>query len=205
MPLSASTMSRLLGRMTAAMGKPFSDAKVEAQATEYARAMGPIPDYAVEWAVDRLIRESDRYPKASTLRKLAQTCPMLANGNHDDSLRARMVRWEADPWATVASLKDDKQGCRSSPCPVCGSVVLFSDRGAVVVHDDRRHSEAQVAYSNCGKTEWFTMAAPVLPESKRQISTKIMNPYRTLKEPTRIGQAIEPGDAREPEPAEATA
>jgi hypothetical protein len=167
MPVSASTMSRLLGRLTAAMGKPYSDATVERQAQEYARAMGQLPEYAVEWAVDVAIRELDRYPKAATLRKLAQQCPMLENGDHDQSLAARMQRWVADPFAEVTWTAEEARGAmRSKPCPVCESVMAWSPRGYVIVHDQQRHREAKVGYSNIGRTEWFDMGPPVVPTTR---------------------------------------
>ena len=193
MPVSIPTMTRLLGRMTAAMGKPFSDAKVEAQATEYARAMGNLPEYAVEWAVERTIKDSDKYPKASTLRKLAHTCPHLANGNHDNSLRAQMRRWEQDPWAEIDSLSGDGMACTSTPCPVCQSVIVFSHRGAVIVHADQPHTEAQVSYSNLGRAEWLTMGRFVPPERPERAKPRTPNPYPTLesRQPTPI-QAIVP-------------
>jgi hypothetical protein len=190
MSVSGASMSRMLGRLTAAMGKPFSDAKIEAQATEYARAMGQLPEYAVEWAVERAIKDSTRYPKAAELRKLAQQCPQLSNGNHDGSLRAQMQRWMADPWKEIASLDQDRTACKSSPCPVCGSVAVFSDRGLVVVHDDRLHSEAQASYSNWGRPEWLTMPALELLEPKKRRVSSALSSFPAAREPARLSEVI---------------
>jgi hypothetical protein len=189
MPVSQSTMSRLLGRLSAAMGKPFSDAKVTTQATEYANAMGHLPELAVEWAVSKVIRESDKYPKPAELRRLALTCPNLLNGNHDQSLTAQMRRWESDPWAQIQSLDDDRTDCRSAPCPVCGSVIVFSHRGMVITHDDTRHREVSVSYSNMGRAAWLDMPPMTEPEPKKRLRTQTF-PSPTMREPTHIGQML---------------
>lgn len=192
MPVNPSNMMRQLGRLSAALGKPFTDAKLEVQATEYSRAMGSLPEYAVEWAVDRAVRDSTKYPKAAELRNLAKQCPMLANGNHDDSLRARMQRWEQDPWAGIESLDHDKTECTSQPCPVCGTPIRFSSRGAVIVHDRQRHTEAGAPYSNIGREAWFKMPAPVYPEPKKRLRPRTPNPFPALREPTPIAEALAP-------------
>lgn len=191
MGISPVAMTRLLGRLTAAMGRPMSDAKVEVQAKEYAAAMGGLPEYAVEWAVDRAIRECSRYPKAAELRTMAKQCPQLLNGNHDQSIQARMREWERDPWATVANLDGDRTACTSAPCPVCGSVMRYSHRGAVITHDDQRHREARVSYSNIGRREWLLMGPLPEVESKPKAKgTVAWGTLETERRPQRISEIV---------------
>ena len=75
-------------------------------------------------------------------------------------LQDQYRRWERDPWATIESLDHDRTLCTSAPCPVCGAVIQYSDRGAVIVHEDRPHLLAGVSYSNIGNPKWFEMGPP---------------------------------------------
>jgi hypothetical protein len=183
--LSSERMGDLLGDLCAAFGKPFG-ASARRMVDVYLRAVGDYPGAAVEWAVAAASREGDKFPRPNKLRELCARSPFeKPNGT---SLRDEMHAWEADPWAGVDLPPNDKE-CRSSPCPVCASVVVFSERGAVVVHADGIHRENRISYSNMGRPEWLGMGPVTVapPAPKRVVPIR----SHALVEPTRLGEMLE--------------
>lgn len=144
--------------------------------------------------VDRLLAEDSKY--FPTLGHALAIAKELTPDDtwRDDSPRSRYRRWEENPWATVITLDRDRRDCTSAPCPICQSVIQFSDRGAVIVHDQLRHKEGGVPYSNIGRPEWFDLGPT--PEPARKQGPQLPPPrWRTLPEPTTgptaLNQAIQ--------------
>ena len=162
--LTTDRMGGLLADLCGAFGKPYG-ASAKRMVDVYLRALSDYPSAAVEWAVSAASREGDRFPRPNKLRELCARSPFERPSG--TSLRDDMRAWETDPWAGV-ELPQGDTACMSAPCPVCESVIVFSNRGAVVVHDDRRHLERRISYSNIGRPEWLTMAPPVMPETPKR-------------------------------------
>lgn len=132
------------------------------------------PLAVVRRVVDRLLCEDTKYwptlgHALAVARELAPTVDVAVK-----TPRLAFHDWERDPWANVHTLDHDRLLASSLPCPICGSVVQFASRGAVIVHDDAMHTEARVSYSNFGKMEWFSMPAPEYPEKKRSVGTALV-------------------------------
>lgn len=169
---------------------------LEAKAELWYEKLRRYPLDVVQRVVDRLLTEEHQFfPMLGRAVKLArEMAPVTGSG--EGSLAGAMQKWEADPWGTVGTLESDRQECKSSPCPACGSVVVFSDRGAVIVHDDQRHRETRISYSNMGKAEWFEMG-PVPEPVRRPLSTI------PKSAPMALAEIIPPKPAQ-PEPSAVT-
>lgn len=136
---------------------------LEARTALYYRKLERFPVEVVRKAVDRVLDETHKYfPLVGHIKAY---CVEIERelGIVDTSPRATMAKWEADPFSEVVS------GTDSDPCPVCGSIYRFSTRGQVIVHDDVRHTEAHLSYSNAGRPEWFEMPPPSFPEPRRKL------------------------------------
>lgn len=181
---------------------------LQAKTDLWYRKLERYPLGVVERVIDRLLAEDSKY--FPTLGHALTIAKELVPPDHwrDDSPRTRFLTWEKDPWATVGSLDGDRIFCTSAPCPICDSVIQFSPRGAVIVHDPKRHQEANTPYSNIGRDEWFKLGpAPTAPP--RLKITVPAQSYRTMQEPvhavappaaTPLADLMaEPGDALEPE------
>lgn len=188
--LTSERMGEMLADLCAAFGKPYG-VSAKRMIDVYLRVVGDYPPAAVEWAVAAASRESEKFPRPVKLRELCARSPYERPGG--TSLADEMRAWESNPWIGV-DLPSGDRPCRSNPCPVCGSVVEFSDRGAVIVHDDRQHIERRISYSNLGRSEWFEMGPPVMPEKPKARPSVVPIAWATLNEsmPARKPSALVP-------------
>lgn len=130
---------------------------LEARTELYFEKLERFPLEVVQKAVDRTLDETHKYfPLVGHIKAHCVEAEQDL-GLVDDSPRAHMRAWEADPYRHVVS------GAGSDPCPVCGETLVFSPRGIVIVHNDEKHIEAKISYSNVGRPEWFNMGPPVMP------------------------------------------
>lgn len=129
------------------------------------------PETVVRRVISRLLSEDTKYwPTLGHAMAVArELAPEFVSDTK--SPRAGYAAWERDPWGKIKNLDHAPMLCTSDPCPVCGSVIQFSSRGAVIVHDRQRHEEARLPYSNIGRKEWFSMEPPVYPEPKKRLKT----------------------------------
>ena len=168
-----------MGELMAKLATNFGGKKdLEAKSDLWYEKLQYYPLDIVRRVVERLLAtETNYFPKIGQAIALAKE--MAPDSNRaGPSPRSAMREWETDPWAKVSDLESDKRLCTSAPCPVCGSTVQFSDRGAVVVHDDAMHAEARVSYSNMGNPKWFSMPPPQqLPAPKQKLLPRTPNPY----------------------------
>ena len=161
--LTLPDMSRLMRKLAANFG---GKKDLEEKADLWYDKLERYPLSVVERVVSRLLDEEHQYfPTVGRAVALARELNYTAPGAPTDhappqTLAERYREWERDPWATIQTLDHDRVLCTSAPCPVCGSVIQYSDRGAVIVHDRRRHTEAAIGYGNIGNPKWFEMGPP---------------------------------------------
>jgi hypothetical protein len=182
--LARSVTPHDIAELMAKLATNFGGKKdLEAKAELWYEKLQWYPYDVVKRVVDRLLAtETNYFPKIGQAIALAKEMAPEYAIRSGPTPKAAMAEWERDPWGSLASIPDsDRLLCTSAPCPVCGSTVQFSDRGAVIVHDAAMHQEAKVGYSNLGNPDWFRMGPPpakIPPPPKRLLSgPRKRNPY----------------------------